>query len=927
MTLERSNLTGYAGCLQLAAFLLLLAACADPGDAMSDRQVAGEPPLIPVGLDAYRMWDRWPYQRIGARAYMRSTYDRSGQNMDASNFLYQEADDFNVTLDVQGPGVLYFARYNHWHGSPWHYEVDGRDHIVQDSTTANPLEKLDHSVFLPEHLFPNPLTWTYPTTKGANLMWVPIAFEDRFRMAYGRTFYGTGYYIYHHYVGGAPLSRPIRSWDGETPPDPDVLAFLGRAGTDIAPQEGAIPGVRAYAGHLDLPADAAKTLIELDQGAAMIRALKITAPAADAVALGSAVLRITWDDREHASVEAPLALFFGAGTFYNRTDSEYLVKALPVNVRYADGLIHLACYLPMPFFHSAKVELVGTGVSDLADIEWQLRTLPYEGPPNHVGYLHATYVDHGEPELGADLIFLDTSSVEEGGDWTGSFIGTSFIFSHRAVLNTLEGDPRFYFDDSLSPQAYGTGTEEWAGGGDYWGGLNMTIPLAGHPTGVRFAKDPKTSEGLIQGAYRFLLADLMPFGKRAVITFEHGAYNDAEEHYRTVTYWYGLPGASVVLTDTLEIGDAASETAHAYFSPDASAPYSLSSRYEVGVDHEILDTMMTPLADAQDYADFEFEADADRSYYVWVRGRAKGAVAFASTWFQFDDKIGTDEASDTYQGPWGFAEDWSWAGAVPMTPDNSIQFRGSGPHRLRLQGRFRGHDLHQIWLSTSQSEPPVSGDPVSASQDGGNDEIIIDASGAGNLHGLFSLEPDESLAGGMYLRADIGPARLGREIFPAQTETGRKTTGASEFTLAIRPNNLGVMLRRTLDYGFPNQRARVLVRESGVEETPDWQEAGIWYLAGSNTNYASFPGMTGSGEGGELGPPAPLIQQSNRRLREDEFLIPRPLTEGRSAIRVRVEFEPVKIPLLPDRELDELAWSEIRYKAYSFVMPEFSPGD
>jgi len=34
---------------------------------------AEKPPVIPVGLDAYRMWERWPYQRIGARAYMRRT--------------------------------------------------------------------------------------------------------------------------------------------------------------------------------------------------------------------------------------------------------------------------------------------------------------------------------------------------------------------------------------------------------------------------------------------------------------------------------------------------------------------------------------------------------------------------------------------------------------------------------------------------------------------------------------------------------------------------------------------------------------------------------------------------------------------------------------------------------------------------------------
>ena len=41
---------------------------------------AADPPAVPVGLDAYRMWERWPQQRIGARAYMRSTYDRTGGN-------------------------------------------------------------------------------------------------------------------------------------------------------------------------------------------------------------------------------------------------------------------------------------------------------------------------------------------------------------------------------------------------------------------------------------------------------------------------------------------------------------------------------------------------------------------------------------------------------------------------------------------------------------------------------------------------------------------------------------------------------------------------------------------------------------------------------------------------------------------------------
>ena len=152
-------------------------------------------------------------------------------------------------------------------------------------------------------------------------------------------------------------------------------------------------------------------------------------------------------------------------------------------------------------------------------------------------------------------MLLDTRGIEGGGDWSGSFVGTSFIFSDRAELRTLEGDPRFFFDDSQTPQAQGTGTEEWGGGGDYWGGQTMTLPFAGHPIGVPKPEDARTPDDLVESAYRFLLADLMPFGKNARIQLEHGGTNDTSEHYQTVTYWYGLPAASLVQTDRLIIGD------------------------------------------------------------------------------------------------------------------------------------------------------------------------------------------------------------------------------------------------------------------------------------------------------------------------------------------------------------------------------------
>ena len=711
-----------------------------------------EPPVIPTGLDAYRQWDRWPYQRIGARAYMRSTYDRRGGNegADASHFLYQLADDNNVTLDVAGPGVLYFVRFNHWHGSPWHYVVDETDYLVRETNTTDPAKPVADSVFLPSNAFPAPLAMTWSATKGADLSWVPIGFEKSFRMGYSRTHYGTGYYIYHQYVRGVKLSQAIRSWSERTLPDEDVLELISRAGTDIAPTEETTTqeGRLASLGQR-------RTLLVLTNAPSMLRKLSFAVPSQEAIAFGRARLRITWDHRRAASVEAPVALFFGAGTLYNRDGREFLVKAFPSFIRYRGERVELSCFFPMPFFRSARVELLGPAGEPIRDVAWAVRYQPLRVRPAEVGYFHATYRDHPNPEPGHDLVLLDTREAEGGGDWSGSFVGTSFIFSDRAVFTTLEGDPRFFFDDSQTPQAYGTGTEEWGGGGDYWGGRNMTLPFAGHPVGARNAKEAKDKEDQIESAYRFLLADLMPFGKNAILRLEHGGTDESTEHYQTVSYWYGAPAASLVKTDELKLGDAASETAHGYLSPQASEPYEVTSRYEWGVD---------------------------------------------------------------------------------VLPSRN-----------------------------------AAGEPLEDSP-----------------------------------------------IYPPHTDVGRKTTGTSEFTLKLDPQNLGVLLRRKLDYTFPNQRAEVFVADSiSASATADWKPAGTWYLAGANTCVYSNPKE-------ELGATQHVVQTSNRRFRDDEFLVPRGLTEGRSSIRVRMKFAPVRTPLFPGRPLGELAWSEIRYDAYCFVMPEWS---
>ncbi len=542
-------------------------------------------PAIPIGSDALVRWDHWPTLRLATRTIMRGTYDRTGGNdaSDASHFIREEP-GFFVPLDLMGSGVLTFVRTNHWHGSPWHYVVDGRDNVVSESTTADPDHPLPGPAFSPANAFPPPLAVTWQEAMGSDLSWTPIAFTSSLELGYGRSHYGTGYFVVQLLPEGSDdTSRPLTSWTANDAPDPAAVDVLRHAGEDIAPTGG---GVTTRSGVVDVPALGSVDVVTLNEGPAVVRAVTFEIASGDAAAFAKARLQVRWDERALPSIDAPLGLFFGTGSLFNRGSVEYLVKSFPMTIQFArdTAAVRFATYFPMPFERTARITITSAGTA-VPGVKWSVRTVAATEPSNWVGYFHATYTDHDRGVPGRDLVLLDTASSEGGGDWCGSFVGTSFTFSDQAGLQTLEGDPRFFFDDSQTPQAQGTGTEEWGGGGDYWGGRNVTLPLAGHPVGAPSPAEAMSAEDAIESAYRFLLPDLMPFGKNARIQLEHGGTNESVEHYTSVAYWYGHPGACLRLTDTLHVGDANNEAAHGYRAIGASNVVTSSSRYEWGVDH------------------------------------------------------------------------------------------------------------------------------------------------------------------------------------------------------------------------------------------------------------------------------------------------------------------------------------------------------
>jgi hypothetical protein len=221
MTLdERSSRA--LGCLQFALAVGLL--------YVSAALAAEEPPALPVGLDAYRQWERWPYQRIGIRAYMRSTYDRRGSNegADASHFLYQQADDFHVADG--GAGIPISCGPITGTG-PWHYSRGST--TIQETATADPIvaeKTLDRTTFIPEHVRQS-LTWTWSITMGADSTGyrtiravVPV---------YHRAPVGTAITSLYDRAPSPVATDPLVGRG--TPPGQDVLDLLGRAGTDSTP--------------------------------------------------------------------------------------------------------------------------------------------------------------------------------------------------------------------------------------------------------------------------------------------------------------------------------------------------------------------------------------------------------------------------------------------------------------------------------------------------------------------------------------------------------------------------------------------------------------------------------------------------------------------------------------------------------------------
>ncbi|MEV0404064.1 glycoside hydrolase family 172 protein [Actinoallomurus sp. NPDC050550] len=270
-------------------------------------------------------------------------------------------------------------------------------------------------------------------------------------------------------------------------------------------------------------------------------------------------LRITFDGRR--TVDSPLGEFFGSG-FAVAPVRSLFTGIDPAGHAYA-------AWWPMPYRKGATVELYNG--SPLAVTAGEASVSSAHRAVTGDGYFGAQSRS-GATEQGADWPYLQATGQ-------GRFVGVSASMQGPANRGFLEGDERVYTDGARSPQIHGTGTEDFYQSGWYFNRDTYTEPFNGDPAHLT-ATTGCAADSDCTGAYRLMIGDAVPFGSAITFGIEHGPVDDVAANYSTTAFWYGATTPSTRNTDTLTLGDPASEKAHGYTSADPGPVANLSSTFE-----------------------------------------------------------------------------------------------------------------------------------------------------------------------------------------------------------------------------------------------------------------------------------------------------------------------------------------------------------
>ena len=489
------------------------------------------------GYEDYTSWADWARLRVGARAGLASSYDRSGANHDYSWYEWpeglQKTETPAIIRTINSPGVVYRFWMPHVTadcGFMVRMFFDGEQTPRIDTTS----DAVYDGAF---SYFTSPLV---TTCAGGQVCYEPIPFAHSLRIeTVNHELPDSGWSAHRHYYqysyvtfaeGTVPQSytgtlsaeqqqaraRMVELFDnpGEHPAgDSPTAVLLSTPGTVIAPGD-------------------ALTLAEVT-GPGTIRRLTVRMDGATDEQLGALHLVVTYDDEPAAAIDVAVSDFFGAG--HQRAP----YRSLPLGTDSPDGE-GFYCYWPMPYRHSVSVALANTGAAaipvDAAAVEYEPGPLATESCYLRV---HA-FSDVREP----GQVYHPMLSAAGRGHYVGSLL---YLEQASDQFNMLEGDEVVCADgmEVIS----GTGTEDAYNGGYYY---NWVAVQGDEPEGPRPQAAIRPLHGILYvhretgvalaraDQYRWCIGERYPFSESIEIRIEN-KYSVVGAKWTSVVFWYQQP--------------------------------------------------------------------------------------------------------------------------------------------------------------------------------------------------------------------------------------------------------------------------------------------------------------------------------------------------------------------------------------------------
>jgi hypothetical protein len=435
-----------------------------------------------------------------------SSYDRSGGNDDAANYLAWDRDASGkgkaLLAEMQGPGAIVRI---------WSAHPDGTLKIYLDGQGEPTINMPFDQFFKDPALHPIRTTssggwisyWPIPYAKSCK-----VVVEDTPGFHYHVTYqtYRSGTNVETYTQDLTPAARSelesaLKVWqDPARAYSPASESLLG-----TSPQAKQVaPSVTVGQG--------GKETIFSGRGPACIDSLRLRFPGKmTPLALKRLVLRAYWDGEKSPSIESPVLDFFGCGF------QESPFVSLPLIMQPGD----YTCRFPMPFAKSGRIELVNGGDAP-ASVEVNVDYRTFEKLNPRALYFHAKWYRELTVE-GVPYTILKAKGQ-------GHYVGCNMSMQGQRWISFLEGDELIYVDGEKEPSIHGTGTEDYFNCGWYFATGLVAQPLHGHTY--------RTDRDQI-AAYRLQVPDCVPFDKQIEVRIEHGGENDyPDADYSSTAYFY-----------------------------------------------------------------------------------------------------------------------------------------------------------------------------------------------------------------------------------------------------------------------------------------------------------------------------------------------------------------------------------------------------